>query len=60
MEWAAAVFWGGGSVEFIGMQGDPWDAQADMLMALLGAMTALALLGRGQDRQLARLARKHA
>lgn len=60
VEWAAAVFWGGGSVEFIGMQGDPWDAQADMLMALLGAVTALALLGRWHDRQLVRLARKHA
>lgn len=55
VEWAAAVFWGGGSVEFIGMQGDPWDAQADMLMALLGAVTALILLGRWHDRQIARL-----
>lgn len=59
VEWAAAVFWGGGSVEFIGMQGDPWDAQADMLMALLGAMTALALLGRWQDGQLRRLSLNH-
>ena len=55
VEWASAVFWGGGSVEFIGMQGDPWDAQADMLMALQGAVTALILLGRWHDRQIARL-----
>ncbi len=55
VEWAAAVFWGDGSVEFLGMQGDPWDAQADMMMALLGALAAQALLGPWHDRQLARM-----
>ena len=55
VEWAAAELWAGGAVEFVGMQGDPWDAQADMLMALLGAMLAQALLGRMHDRQLAQL-----
>lgn len=52
VEWAAAIFWGGGSVEFLGTQGDPWDAQADMWMALLGAVLAQLLLGRWHDRQL--------
>ncbi|THF56550.1 DUF2238 domain-containing protein [Pseudothauera rhizosphaerae] len=56
VEWAAAVFWGDGSVEFLGTQGDPWDAQWDMFMALLGAGGALLLLGRWHDRQLAALA----
>ena len=56
VEWAAAELWAGGAVEFVGMQGDPWDAQADMLMATLGAMSAQLLLGRMHDRQLARLA----
>ena len=55
VEWAAAELWAGGAVEFVGMQGDPWDAQADMLMALLGAMGAQLLLGRMHDRQLAGL-----
>lgn len=55
IEWAAAELWAGGAVEFVGMQGDPWDAQADMLMALLGAMLAQAALGRLHDRQLGRL-----
>lgn len=52
VEWAAAVFWGGGSVEFLGTQGDPWDAQWDMFLALLGAIFAQLLLGRWHDRQL--------
>ena len=56
VEWASAELWAGGAVEFLGTQGDPWDAQADMLMALVGAMLAQGLLGRMHDRQLARLA----
>ncbi|MER2554386.1 MAG: DUF2238 domain-containing protein [Thauera sp.] len=55
VEWAAAELWADGAVEFVGMQGDPWDAQADMLMALTGAMLAQGLLGRVHDRQLGRL-----
>lgn len=55
VEWATAVIWGAGSVEFLGTQGDPWDAQWDMGMALLGATSALLLLGRAHDRQIRRL-----
>jgi len=33
LEWATAVIAGGGAVEFLGTQGDVWDAQADMLWA---------------------------
>ncbi|HAF54699.1 MAG TPA: hypothetical protein DCL01_05660 [Thauera sp.] len=57
VEWASAELWAGGAVEFLGTQGDPWDAQADMLMALTGAMLAQWLLGGMHDRQLARLER---
>lgn len=57
VEWAAAELWAGGAVEFVGMQGDVWDAQADMLMALMGAMLAQWLLAGTHDRQLARLTR---
>jgi putative membrane protein len=53
IEWWVAVVGGDGSVEFLGTQGDVWDAQWDMMLALLGAIAALTLLGRTQDRQLA-------
>ncbi|MBI5860649.1 MAG: DUF2238 domain-containing protein [Rhodocyclales bacterium] len=52
IEWAAALFWADGSVAFLGTQGDPWDAQWDMFLALVGATSALLLLGRLHDRQL--------
>lgn len=41
--------------EWLGMQGDPWDAQMDMTMALGGALTAQLLLGRLHDRSMARV-----
>jgi putative membrane protein len=37
---------------FLGTQGDIWDTQLDMFMALIGAISALALLSRLHDRQL--------
>jgi putative membrane protein len=51
-EWRFAVRFGGKQAEdFLGSQGDVWDAQKDMAMALLGSMSAVALLSRWQDRQ---------
>lgn len=55
IEWAAALALGQGADEFLGTQGDPWDTQSDMFMALLGALAALAWLSRAHDRQLAAL-----
>ena len=55
IEWAAAVSLGQGADEFLGTQGDVWDTQSDMFMALIGASTALLLLARWHDRQLAAL-----
>jgi putative membrane protein len=55
VEWAAAVILGQGADAFLGTQGDPWDTQSDMLMALVGAIAAQILLARLQDRQLSRL-----
>jgi putative membrane protein len=52
IEWGAAVALGQGADEFLGTQGDPWDTQSDMGMALLGGVAALALLARQHDRQL--------
>ena len=55
IEWAVALMLGQGADEFLGTQGDPWDTQSDMFMALLGALLALGLFSRLQDRQIARL-----
>lgn len=56
IEWGVAVVAGGGAVEFLGTQGDPWDAQSDMAFALLGALVAITAFGRWHDRQIGRLA----
>lgn len=52
IEWAAALSLGGGAEEFLGTQGDEWDTQSDMFMALIGALAALAL-SRWHDRRIA-------
>jgi putative membrane protein len=52
IEWWAALALGQGAHEFLGTQGDPWDTQADMFLALIGAASALALLSRIHDRQI--------
>lgn len=55
IEWWAAMAFGQGADEFLGTQGDPWDTQWDMFLALVGASTALLLLSRWHDRQLSRI-----
>jgi putative membrane protein len=55
IEWWAALILGQGAQEFLGTQGDPWDTQWDMFMALAGAIAAQLLLSGIHDRQLARL-----
>jgi putative membrane protein len=52
VEWWAALALGQGAEQFLGTQGDPWDTQADMFCALLGAIASLSLLSRVQDRQI--------
>lgn len=52
VEWAAAIVFAEGATEFLGTQGDPWDSQWDMFLALLGAITALILLRAIHDRQI--------
>mgnify|MGYP002632374668 CR=1 FL=1 len=53
IEWWAALAMGQDSDAFLGTQGDPFDTQADMFMALIGAVVGQLLLARWQDRQLA-------
>jgi len=56
VEWGVALALGQGADEFLGTQGDPWDTQSDMFFALMGAVIALLLLSRVQDRQIQRIA----
>lgn len=52
IEWCTALVSGEAAANFLGTQGDPWDTQEDMCMALIGAVCALLLLSRWHDRQL--------
>ena len=48
------IFYPDAGPDWLGMQGDPWDAQWDMTMALCGAVLAQLLLGRLHDRSMRR------
>lgn len=54
IEWAVAVLSGAAAEDFLGTQGDPWDTQTDMAMALVGAVLALTVMSRWHDRSLTR------
>lgn len=53
VEWWTAVATGEAASAFLGTQGDPWDTQWDIFLALVGAIVAQLLLRRVHDRQLA-------
>ncbi|HEX2451386.1 MAG TPA: DUF2238 domain-containing protein [Gemmatimonadales bacterium] len=53
IEWWTAMASGEAAEAFLGTQGDPWDTQWDMFLALVGAISSVALLHRLHDRQLA-------
>lgn len=52
VEWWVAMISDQAAEAFLGTQGYIWDTQSDMAFALIGAILALALLGRIHDRQL--------
>jgi putative membrane protein len=52
IEWWAALALGQGADEFLGTQGDPWDTQSDMFLALIGGVVSLVTLSRVHDKQL--------
>lgn len=54
-EWVTALISDQAAVAFLGTQGDIWDTQEDMFMALVGALCALLLLSGWQDRQMRKL-----
>jgi putative membrane protein len=55
IEWWSALILGAQADFYLALQGDPWDTQWDMFLALVGAVVALAALSRLHDRQLAAL-----
>jgi len=55
IEWWAAAIMDQDAEAFLGTQGDVWDTQWDMFMALVGAAAAQVLLARVQDRQIDRI-----
>lgn len=58
IEWWGALILGADADAFLAVQGDPWDTQWDMFLALCGAVASLLVLTRAHDRQLARLSRE--
>ena len=54
-EWWVALIMGGSADAFLALQGDVWDTQWDMFLALCGATVSLLLLTRMHDRQLRRV-----
>jgi len=52
IEWWAALLGGESADAFLGTQGDVWDTQWDMFLALVGSILAQLLLGRMHERQL--------
>lgn len=55
VEWWVALIGGESAEAFLGTQGDQWDTQWDMFVALLGAATALLVFSRLHDRQITNL-----
>jgi putative membrane protein len=53
IEWWAALAMGQGADDFLGTQGDQWDTQSDMFLALVGAIFALVFLSHSHNRSMA-------
>jgi len=55
IEWWSALIGGAAADDFLATQGDVWDTQWDMFLALIGAVISLLLLSRVHDRQLKKI-----
>ncbi len=53
--WCVLVFYPGNGPEWLGLQGDEWDAQWDMTMALAGSLIVILLLRFRHDASIRRL-----
>ena len=54
-EWLMALTTGEAAEAFLGTQGDVWDTQWDMFLALIGAIMSQLLLASIHSRQIAKL-----
>jgi Predicted membrane protein len=52
VEWWASLLYGAEADEFLATQGDIWDTQWDMLLALIGCLVSQTLLSGWHNRQL--------
>lgn len=57
LEWGATLLAGASGDEFLGHQGDIWDAQWDILWAVIGCLVSLLALSSIHHRQLVQLLR---
>ena len=55
IEWWTALLSGGAANDFLGSQGDVWDTQSDMWVALVGATCAVILLSVVHNRAIRKL-----
>lgn len=57
VEWWTALLSGSAANDFLGGQGDVWDTQSDMCLALIGAVCALLFVSSFHDRALRKFQR---
>lgn len=55
IEWATAALTSEAAESFLGTQGDVWDTQKDMTLALIGAFIALSFFSRFHDKALKKM-----
>jgi len=55
IEWWVALSSGDDAISFLASQGDPWDTQWDMLLALIGVIVSQLLLARIHDASMKRI-----
>lgn len=55
IEWFVSVITGEGGDAFLGTQGYVWDTQSDMLFATIGAIIALLVFSKTQDKALLKI-----
>ncbi len=55
IEFTVAKFTGSSAEAFLGIQGDIWDTQWDMLMALIGSVISTKLFTSYHDKKLAEI-----
>lgn len=58
IEWRVALATGEDAEAFLGTQGDVWDTQWDMFLAMIGALVSQIMLTKYHDRALAKISGK--